>query len=307
MVIAVAMAIIVATSLVVEIPSESIVGNEFQNAAHTLAFSLITFVALVRFKQRSVQNPFVRALPLCVGILLLGLVIECAQWLIARGFSPLDLVRNLLGVCVGGALSIGWVSSALRRVAAFAVAGLLLIGSVLPTAMFVVSGMFKPAMPTLADFEQWGVTHRLRRSTAILSIDRNDTVWPANTTRSAKVQFQADRAWSSITFLEVNPQWSNYAHMRFRVFNPQAESLRLYIRVDDSDLGPPPHNRMSVSRTVNSGESVVSIPLDEFREQALLGEHAGQPLMTRISNFVFFMGRLDESATLVFDDVALRN
>ena len=108
-------------------------------------------------------------------------------------------------------------------------------------------------------------------------------------------------------FMEVRPEWDSYSLMRFRVFNTLATPLKLNIRVDDEDLGPKPRNRMTVSRTINSGESVITIPLEEFRQKARQADYSGQPLMKNIQSFVFFLGRLDESVTLVFDDVELSN
>ena len=248
-----------------------------------------------------------KGLSICVGILALGLFIECAQWFIGRGFSPLDLVRNSVGVCIGATSYIAWISSARRRVAALAFASLLLAGSYVPTVAFFVSGNLAPAPPTLADFEQWGVAQRMRSKHAIIRIDHNDSLWPANATLSARIQFQPDGDWPSILFAEVNPQWNRFQQFSFRVFNPQATPLKLHIRVDDKDLGPTTKNRITISRTVNPGESVITIPLEEFRQQALKADYPGQPLMKCIESFVLFMDRLDESATLVFDDIELQN
>ena len=162
-------------------------------------------------------------------------------------------------------------------------------------------------LPTLADFEQWGVTHRMRSTHAVSRVDHNESLWPANATLSARVQFKPDHDWPSVLFAEVNPQWHSYREISFRVFNTHATPLRLYIRVDDLDLGPDPENRMTVSRPINPGESVITIPLAAFKQKALQANHSGQPLMKRIQSFVFFLGRLDESVTLVFDDIELRN
>ena len=171
----------------------------------------------------------------------------------------------------------------------------------------MVSGTLQPTPPTLADFEQWGVKQRLRSTHAATHIDHNDTLWPANATLSARVDFQPGFDWPSILFAEVNPQWNSYRQMRFRVFNTHATPLKLLIRVDDLDLGPETENRMTVSRTIDVGESVITIPLEEFRQQALQADHPGQPLMKRIQSFVFFLRRLDESVTLLFDDIELGN
>ena len=226
--------------------------------------------------------------------------------MIARGFSPLDLLRNLIGVCVGGILYIAWVSSARRRLIALAVAGLLLIVSFLPTAAFMFSNTQRPSPPTLADFEQWGVAHRVRSTHAITRIEHNESLWPANATLSARVQFQPDHDWPSVLFAEVYPQWQSYRQLSFRVVNTQATPLRLYIRVDDQDSGPESEIRMTVSRTIDPGESVITIPLEEFRQQAEKSHPTRRPSMERISSFVFFLRCLEESRTLLFDDFKLR-
>ena len=301
---AAALAIIIATSLLVKLPGDSQVVYEFQNAAHTLAFTLITFVSLIGLNPRTMRTPLASGLLICACILILGFFIECAQSLIGRGFSPLDLLRNLVGVCVGSTLYFAWTSTAKRRLALI-VAGLLLTVSYLPTMGLMASDTLQPALPILADFEQWGVAHRIRNTHAAMQIDHNHTLWPANATLSARVDFKPGFDWSSMMFLEVRPEWDSYSLMRFRVFNTHATPLKLNIRVDDEDLGPKPKNRMTVSKMINPGESVITIPLEEFRQKAHQADYSGQPLMKRIQSFVFFLGHLDESVTLVFDDVGL--
>ena len=54
---AVGLTIVIATSLLVEIPGDSLVSNEFQNALHTLAFSLITLVTLTVLHPRTMKTP----------------------------------------------------------------------------------------------------------------------------------------------------------------------------------------------------------------------------------------------------------
>ena len=298
---------VIAISLFVKIPGDSLASNEFQNALHTLAFSLIAFVTLTALHPRTMRAPLRSGLPICVGILVLGLFIECAQWLIARGFSPLDLLRNLMGVCVGGILYIARIYPAPRKFAALAGAGLLLIISFVPTTAFMVSKRLMPMPPTLADFEQWGVTHRLRSTGAVTRVERNELLWPANASLSARVQFLPDQDWPSVLFAEVYPQWHNYQQISFRVVNTQATPLRLYIRVDDQDSGPETEIRMTVSRMIDPGESVITIPLEEFRQQAEKVQPTRQPSMDRISSFVFFLRRLEERRTLLFDDIKLTN
>ncbi|MDC0434632.1 hypothetical protein OAM69_03210 [bacterium] len=251
------------------------------------------------------RNALAKGLSICVCILALGLFIECAQWFIGRGFSPLDLLRNLIGVCVGGTLYIAWISTAPRKLTALTVAGLLLIVSFLPTAAFIYSGTLAPMPPTLVDFEQWGVTHRIRSTGAVTLVEHNESLWPANATLSARVQFLPDREWPSVLFAEVTPQWSNYQQLSFRVVNTQAIPLPLYIRVDNQDSGPESEIRMTVSRTIDPGESVITISLEEFRQQAEKSHPTRPPSMERILSFVLFMRRLEESHTLLFDDVEL--
>ena len=171
---AVALPIIIATSLLVKLPGDSQVIYEFQNAAHTLAFTLITFVTLIGLNPRARRTPLASGLLVCACILILGFFIECAQSFIGRGFSPLDLLRNLVGVCIGSTLYFAWTSTAKRRLALI-VAGLLLTISYLPTMGLMASDTLQPALPILADFEQWGVAHRIRNTHATMQIDHNNS------------------------------------------------------------------------------------------------------------------------------------
>ena len=57
---------------------------------------------------------------------------------------------------------------------------------------------------------------------------------------------------------------------------------------------------MTACRTINVGESAITIPLEELWQQALQAVRPRQPLTKRIPSFVFFLGRLNEIVTLLF-------
>ncbi len=298
------MILFVVAFVFLQLPGNSVISNALQNAGHTLAFAALTFAALLRTDFRHMRGKTL----VLIGapVLLIGVLIELGQWVTGRGFSTMDIVKDLLGVLAGVSfcLAISLSGKIRRRVTAFTAGILILADSLAPTLALFLSRELSPRPPTLVDFEQWGVGHRIRKSGTHMTIGYHNTVWKNNQTLSAAVQYLPGR-WSSIQFIEPYGTWSEFGCFTFTVYNHQASTVTLKLRVDDPDLGPDDDDHMTISRVLAPGETRVIIPLEELRQQARQGNHPGEPLMKQIRSFMLYISHVDEPVTLLIDDIAL--
>ncbi len=294
----------VAAFVVLQLPGNSVISNELQNAGHTLGFAALTFAALFHTTPRHMT-----IITIClIGVLLIliGIVIELGQWVTGRGFSTLDIAKDLLGILAGICFYFAFTlpGKTKHRLIALTAGSIMLVGSLGPSLALWLSRELSPRPPILADFEQWGVAHRIRNSGTLTTIGYHDSVWQANQTLSAAVQYLPG-LWPSIQFIEPYAAWRQYGCFTFRVYNQQAETVTIKLRVDDKDLGPDDDDHMTTSRGLPPGETRVIIPLEELRLQALLEYHPGEPLMKQIRSFMFYIIHVDEPITLLIDDIAL--
>ena len=99
--------------------------------------------------------------------------------------------------------------------------------------------------------------------------------------------------------------WLQYGCFTFSIYNQQADTVTISIRIDDTDLGPEGNDHMTTARDLPPGETRVTIPLEELRQQAVQGNHPGEPLMKQIRSFMFYINDVEEPITLLIDDIAL--
>ena len=113
--------------VVLQLPGNSVVSNALQNAGHTLAFAALTFAALFSTKPQHICAKtlfLISALVLSIGIL-----IELGQWVTDRGFSPMDIAKDLLGILAGVCFCLAFSLSGKtkHRLIAFTAGSLILV------------------------------------------------------------------------------------------------------------------------------------------------------------------------------------
>ncbi len=117
-------------------------------------------------------------------MMLIGILIELGKWANGRGFSALDiakdLIRVLAGLCFYFAFSLPGKTK--HQLAAFIAESIMLTGSLARTIARSLSRELFPQPPVLVDFEERRVAHRIRNSGTVTKISYYDTTWKANRT-----------------------------------------------------------------------------------------------------------------------------
>jgi hypothetical protein len=71
--------------------------------------------------------------------------------------------------------------------------------------------------------------------------------------------------YPGIYFKDVEKDWSAYRHFKMEVFNPEADSYKFHIRIDDKKSGWEYADRFDQNITIKKGMNNVSIPLDSLK------------------------------------------
>lgn len=169
--------------------------------------------------------------------------------------------------------------------------------------IYLLSGLQRPSLPTLADFENSGARHYLSGNGSTFDIAVFEQ-WFNNPSNSVQVQFESGR-WSNFAFLEPERDWSNYSRITFSGYNPQDTEVVLNIRVDDKDLGHYDNDHMTVHQAIAPGTFSVTIGFDAFRNDAILHRRPGKAAFERINGFMIFVSGAKDTLVMYFDDVTL--
>lgn len=199
--------------------------SALQNLGHELFFAVATFLACISlpFLHRR-ANWLILAL-FSLTAILLGLIIEGAQSILARNPDWRDVGRNVLGVWLTWFLIVRPPTR--FRTAAQAVTGALLAFElVLVVHAFAVEWRIQHQLPLLADFEH-----------ASEALD-----WPDNTQLSQDVAshgrcslkvFLDTAKYSGTTPGRFPRDWRHRQDLAFDVFNPDPDTLELTVIVGD--------------------------------------------------------------------------
>ena len=106
--------------------------------------------------------------------------------------------------------------------------------------------------------------------------------------------------YPGITLNNFNSDWSKHDTFKFDIYNPEKISLRLTIRIDDSD-NPAYNDRYNKTVTLNPGENHISIPLNSL---ATSGTNRKLNLLS-IEKVILFLVQPKEKRTLYLDNMRL--
>ncbi len=269
------------------------------NASHIPLFFLLTWIILNTFgplRTASIVKSFVIANLL---VLFIGVCVESIQIWHGRQGSSDDLIRNAIGASLAVALhprkQFPQRASKIVVVSGLAV---LLVIALFPLYKNTVDWVYsRNRFPVLADFETPFQQERwLGGEVADLDGSTNRVIG-----------FRFDTAkYSTLSLLEFESDWRGYDCLRFRILNPQVESVRLVLRINDRehDLTDQRHDdRFNLSLIARSGWNSYSIDLEAV-------ETAPQDRsmkLAEIERVLFFTVSRKEPVTLYFDDLMLGN
>lgn len=98
-----------------------------------------------------------------------------------------------------------------------------------------------------------------------------------------------------------DPDWSNSRVLRAEIYNPQNDSLRLQVRIDDMRGNQPYADRFNSRMLLPPGWTHVALPLDSL----LTSGTKRRMNLTSIEKIDFFISHPKEPVTLFFDHLRL--
>lgn len=294
--------IVVWTLTSLHLPGNSLFINALQNSGHGAVFFIVSAVALWSLRAKKRNTPL--RVTLClVLILLVGVGIEVVQAFSGRGISMLDLLLNAGGTCTAYSIFLAIHSKRQTiKISAYLMAIILTSWCFHQPAEYLTATIFAKPLPILADFERVGSMAKVQPDNTTLNEGNHASIWPANSSRSLKVDFHPGR-WPSVRFLEPYPEWVEYSQFTFQVMNTTQRVLPIRIRVDDASIEYPDRSFMIAKRNLMPGLNHVSVSLEELAIDARGGS---SPSFKQISQFLFFLPNNEFDVTLVFDEIVLR-
>ncbi len=231
-------------------------------------------------------------------VLLLGVLIEEVQLVLGRVYSFDDIYRN----CLGTSLALVFhprtqLTDKRLRVTLRALSILPLLAVLLPITKNSIDWISASlSFPVLSNFESAFERERWTGDDlTIIELDSGNRVMA--------YQFDTTR-YSSLSLTHFPGNWVGYRCLRYRIFNPAADSLQLTIRINDrthDETGYDYRDRFSFSFEVVSGWNDYTLDLNDVRN----APRARSMNLAEIAEVIFFTTRLGDSATLYFDDIEL--
>jgi hypothetical protein len=261
------------------------------NLGH-IAFFFLSTLALYGFRPAWLGRHLLRT---GLSIVLISIAIETIQLALGRGFSPIDIARNLSG------FSLALVVIYARRVnKPIALAGILFLAADL--AVFARTALIdwtqQTQLPIIADFESKLMTG--------YSHGNFDLSTEEVYTGSAAAMFKLQPArYAGLSLHPVPRDWRNYKNLSLALFNAEKFTYRLTIRINDTihELSTEQdyYDRYNKNFEIIPGWNEITIPLADIsaapknREMNLMKMH-------RIG---IFISNLQQPTTVGIDAVKL--
>jgi hypothetical protein len=273
----------------------SLLRDEILNLGHFPLFGLVAYLLLAaQTGRRSRSKDLLLSF---VGTVALAAVAELGQGLVGRNVELKDFLHGVLGVAVllGGVYAYRQRRPLLVGVhAAFAVASLTLV--LVPVARLVLAApKFARAFPHLASFEaSWELAHWQPMSCAKLA--RSQTV---STQGGWSLEVACPPcSYPGAGLSDFPKDWSAYRALQFDTYVSDADTLRLYVRIDSQARGEARPHRFTRSFCLHPGWNQVIVPLDE-----LARARGAPPRNVRLC--LFFLRRPQQARTFSLDNIVL--
>jgi hypothetical protein len=278
-------------------PWKGLLSDETLNLGHLPLFGLVAYLLLLlmRRKHGPGKGAFIGSL---LGGLFLAAASEFAQTYTRRNADLRDFFHDVLGLV----LVLGGVYVYRRRrlalTALYAVFALTSLGLALSpvTRLVLAAPKLVQAFPSLGSFEaSWELAYWR-------AVGRSRVV------RSQQVS--SEGKWSLRVLCRPSPypgtqitgfpkDWSSYRALRFDVYVPGSDTLKLYLRIDDRAVSGSRRHSLTRSYMLRPGWNKETLPMDDLAQA--FGRAPGN-----VGRGIFFLADPKRSATFHLDNVALQ-
>ncbi|UCE24388.1 MAG: hypothetical protein JSU74_14065 [Candidatus Zixiibacteriota bacterium] len=299
----------VAAVLMYELPFDTRLWIEIQNAGHTPIFGIVSLLVLgisSRLLGTVFSKRLVHYLVALVVTALLGLFSEYAQIDGPRDADIMDFLRDIAGivsflgvsVCVDRKVNLR--AGKLRGII-LTVAILSFIATMVPVAYWSTVYLGRNAtFPVICDFDSYWGKRFVGTNNAALSIVRAPRDITDDTTSVGQVTFGGDD-YPGLEILEPYPDWRGYRQVSFEVLSPEDSSVHLSVRIEDQSHNGEFEDRFNRTVLVKSGMNKISFGLADIRSAPSTREID----LASMGAIHIFAARRDSGLTLYFDNIRL--
>ncbi|MEW8658742.1 MAG: VanZ family protein [Candidatus Thiodiazotropha endolucinida] len=256
-------AILLGTNL----PGDNRLMYSLQDSGHFLIFSLLTLIALWpyrRVRDRSIW-------PVLVLVLIFGLLIEGAQYLIGRDPSLYDVILDLLGIAAGGIIYTGFIRRSLAPHLSIAILLLLVLSAFAqPLYWYIAYQVRADQFPRLIDPDDYFSRALIEGSEGgvVRHVDLpGDWSLPADLDiDSCAYVTLLDGRWPGVDMQEPESDWRGYERLELLIYSDQSENLPLTLRIHDQNHNRRLEDRYNLSLVIQPGYNHFSLPLHEVED-----------------------------------------
>ncbi len=264
---------LVAAVLMYELPYDTRLWIEIQNAGHTPIFGIVSLLILAissRLLGTLLSKRLAHYLVALIVTSLLGLFSEYAQIDGPRDADVVDFLRDLAGavsflgvaMCVDRKVNL---SAGKLRGAILSIAILAFMATLVPVLFWSTSYLGRNAtFPVICDFESYWGKRFLSANHATLNIVPAPRDITDDTSYVGEVTFSREQ-YPGLAILEPYPDWRGYRQLSFEVLSPEDTSVHLSVRIEDRSHNGEFEDRFNRTVSIKPGMNKVSFSLDEIR------------------------------------------
>ena len=268
------------------------------NFLHIAAFAIITFAFYKLIPELKYKTWLI------IGIAVsLAFLTELIQMYNARDADIADLFKNIVGISI----TISWknrnntstrfIKSSKKYIflCVIAITIILFLNEV--GSYFYYKLKFKRKLPILAKFENnWELK---RWQTNNSEIELSD-YFASDGKLSLKINFGIS-LYSGISIKNFISDWRGYSYFYFDVFNPQKETVNLYLRFDDKE-STDYNSRGNLCHKIKSGINKIKIPIEAIK----INPKKRSLDLRFMKSIVFFLHKPEKEITLFIDHVGFQ-
>ena len=297
-----------------EIPGNTFLSREINNAGHFPFFGILSLLFLglsSLFLGKIIKGRLWNYIIAFAMTLLIGGLHEYSQIIGPRDADIRDLVRDAAGAITflglymiyDKQMAALWEKWGRKiKIMFFMGAFILIVSMLIPSALWGGAYLYRNQnFPLICGFESiWG-NKFLKTQDATIKTTLPPEKWENKIGNYVGKLTFFIAAYPGLAIEEPYPDWSGHKLLSFKVFSELDSSVRISIRIEDSQHNNDENDRFNRAFTVDPGLNKISIPLDEIRKAPTTRDMD----MTDIRAIILFAYKPDKEFSLYLDDIRL--
>lgn len=263
---------------IIDLPGDSKFVRELQNTGHTFVFGLLALVSLwfVRtteyFENNSSLYQYIAAFCVC---LFAGVMAELLQSALNRDANFQDIIRDTAGIVAFlGFYSLlhdntysGLGRCKTKTIVMVAVASTaIMIMALVPLGKLAFAYIKRDqSFPVLVDFDSSWYQKFMSTNFTNLIVVSAPVGWGQEPGKLVAMVNMQQTEYPGIVFEELQPDWTDYDYLNFKMYSTNPDSFVLVVRVHDKKHNNNLNDRFNKRIDILQGENVARIPIETIR------------------------------------------